>query len=116
MPMPVSRTMKADFSGPDAGLDDQRNAAGRSELDGIAGEVEQHLPQPRSVADHVHRQPFVDIGGDLDLLGLGARRQQLGDVLDHARQRERPMFEIDLAGLDLGIVQQFLDQREQRVA
>ncbi len=26
------------------------------------------------------------------------------------------MFEVDLAGLDLGIVQQFLDQREQRVA
>src|SRR5881275_1691859 len=26
------------------------------------------------------------------------------------------MFEIDLAGLDLGVIQQLLDQREQRVA
>ena len=107
---------KTDFIRPDAGLDDQGDAAGRGELDGIAGEIEQHLPQPRRVADHMHRQPLVDIGGDLDFLGLRARRQQFGDVLDHARQRERAVFEIDLAGLDLGIVQQLLDQREQRVA
>ena len=102
---------EADFIGPDAGLDDQRDAAGRGELDGVAGEIEQHLPQPRRVADHFHRQPLVDIGRDLDLLGLRARRQQFGDVLDQRGQRERAMFEIDLAGLDLGIIQQFLDQR-----
>ena len=75
---------KADFIGPDAGLDDQGDAAGRGELDGIAGEIEQHLPQPRRVADHVRRQPLVDIGGNFDLLGLRARREQFGDVLDHA--------------------------------
>ena len=35
---------EGDFIGPDAGLDDQRHAAGRGELDRIAGKVEQHLP------------------------------------------------------------------------
>ena len=58
---------ETDFIGPDAGLDDQRHAAGRGELDRIAGEVEQHLPQPRGIADHLHRQPLVDIGRDLEL-------------------------------------------------
>ncbi len=96
---------KADFIGPDAGLDDQRHAAGRGELDGVAGEIEQHLAQPRGVADHFHRQPLVDIGGDLELARLRPRRQQFGDVLDQRSQRERTMFEVDLAGLDLGIVQ-----------
>ena len=43
---------KADLARPDAGLDDQRHAAGRGELDGVAGQIEQHLPQPRGVADH----------------------------------------------------------------
>ena len=58
---------KADLVRPDAGLDDQRDAAGRGELDGVAGEVEQHLAQPRGIADHFERQPLVDIGGDLEL-------------------------------------------------
>ena len=38
----------------------------------------------RGVADRFLRQPVVDIGRDLDLAGLRARRQQFGDVLDHA--------------------------------
>ena len=116
MPMPVSRTRKLISSGQIARLDDQRHAAGRGELDGVAGEIEQHLPQPRGVADHFCRQPFVDIGRDFELPGLRPRRQQFGDVLDQSRERERAMFEIDLAGFDLGIIQQLLDQRQQRVA
>ena len=107
---------EADFVGPDAGFDDQRHAAGRGELDGVAGEIEQHLAQPRGVADHFQRQPLVDIGGDLELPRLRPRRQQFGDVLDQGGKRERAVFEIDLAGLDLGVIQQFLDQRQQRVA
>ena len=98
------------------GLDDQRHAAGRGELDGVAGEIEQHLAQPRGVADHFHRQPLVDIGRDLELSRLRPRRQQFGDVLDQGGERERAMFEVDLAGFDLGIIQQLLDQRQQRVA
>ena len=59
---------EADFVRPDAGLDDQRDAAGRGELDGVAGEIEQHLAQPRRVADDLPRQALVDIGRDLELL------------------------------------------------
>ena len=63
------------------------------------------------VAKHLHRQAVVDIGRDLEVLGLRPRRQQFGDVLDQRGKRERSLREIDLAGLDLGIVQQLLDQR-----
>ena len=107
---------EADLAGADAGLHDQRDAAGRGELDGVAGEIEQHLPQPRRVADHFHRQPLVDIGRDLDALRLRPRRQQFGDILDQCRQRERAVLEVDFAGLDLGIIKQFLDQRQQGIA
>ena len=107
---------ETDFVGPDSGLDNQRDAAGRGKLDRIAGEIEQHLPQPCGVADHFRRQPLVDIGRDFELPGLRSRRQQFGDVLDQCRKRERAMFEIDLAGFDLGIIEQLLDQGQQRVA
>ena len=47
---------------------------------------------------------------------LRAGRQQFGDVLDQVGQDERTAFEFDLAGFDLGIVEQFLDQGEQGIA
>ena len=52
MPMPVSRTRMSISPGQIAGLDDDRDAAAVGELHRIAGEIEQHLPQPRGVADH----------------------------------------------------------------
>ena len=76
-----------DLAGAGAGLDDDADAAGLGELDGVAGEVEQHLAQPRGVADDALGQPLVDVGGDLEALGLRARRQQLDHVLDQRGER-----------------------------
>ena len=86
MPMPVSRTSKAISSGWRARLDDDATPPRVGELDGVAGEIEQHLAQPRGVADDARGQPLVDIGGDLEALGLRARRQQFDRVLDQGRE------------------------------
>ena len=107
---------EADFLRPDAGLDDHRDAAGVGELDGVAGEIEQHLPQPCGVADHPLRQTLVEIGGDLEALGLHARGQQLDHFLHQGREPERARLEIELAGLDFGKIQDLVDQRQQRIA
>ena len=72
-----------------------RDAAGFGELDGVAGKIDQHLAQPRGIADHGRRQPLVDIGRDFEPLGLRARRQQFDHLLDHAGQRERARLEIE---------------------
>ena len=97
-------------------LDDDRDAAVFGELDGVAGEVEQHLAQPRRVADHVRRQALVDVAADFQSLGLGARPEQLDRLLDEGRERERPRREIEPSGLDLGEIENLLDQRQQRLA
>ena len=75
--------LEHDLAGAGPGLDDDADAAGLGELDGVAGEIEQHLAQPRGVADDALRQPLVDVGGDLEALGLGARARA-------ARPRPRP--------------------------
>ena len=62
------------------------------------------------------RQPLVDEGGDLDVFGLRARRQQFDGFLDQRRKRERPRLQFELAGLDLGEIENLLDQRQQRFA
>ena len=60
-----------------ARLHHQRHAAVLGELDRVAGEIEQHLAQPRGIAADCRRQLLVDEGRDLDAFGLRARRQQL---------------------------------------
>jgi len=47
----VSRTRKLNFARACSGLDNQCNASGRGELDGVARKIEQHLPQPRGIAN-----------------------------------------------------------------
>ena len=118
MPMPVSRTEKADrrlSRSPGSTID--RDAAALGELDGVAGEIEQHLAQARGVAD--------------DVCAAGARRRRTRSrcpwparaaravrrrLLDQRGERERPRFQIELAGLDLGEIENLLDQRQQRFA
>ena len=58
----------------------------------------------------------VDERRDFDILGLRAGRQQLYDRFDKLFELERLFFEVELAGLDLGEVENFLDQRKQHIA
>jgi hypothetical protein len=78
MPMPVSRTEMAIASG--CVSDDDRDAAAIGKLDGVAGEVEQHLAQPRRVA-----KTLVDVAADFQPFRLGARPEQLDRLLDEGR-------------------------------
>jgi hypothetical protein len=48
-----------------------------------------------------------------DILGEGARRQEFDDVVGDLAHRHWLRFGIEAAGLDLGIVEQILDQRQQ---
>ena len=45
-----------------------------------------------------------------------ARLHDAGDVVDHGAQRERGGFELDLAGIELGDVEDIVEQRMQIVA
>jgi len=97
-----------------ASLEDDRHAAAFGELDGVAGDVERNLAQARGVADDTRGQALIDIGADFQAFGLGARPQKLNSLLDESRQRERSGRKIEAAGLDLGEIENLLDQRQQR--
>src|ERR1700730_18310840 len=97
-------------------LDAHRNAPFFGELHGIAGEIKQYLAQPRRIADYALRQVVVEIGCDLDTLRLRPRREQLDHVADHAGEIERNSFGAEAPRLNLGEVEDFLDQPEQRLA
>ena len=91
-----------------------QHAAAVGELDGVADQIEQQLAQATRVGRHDRRHVGRDVTADADAFGIGARRQQLDDVVGDLAHRDRLRLEFEAARLDLGIVEQILDQREQR--
>src|SRR3984893_15502345 len=107
MPMPVSATAMV-LPPPRM----NRDGAALRELIRIAHEIEQRLPQPHRVG---MQRPDRPIAEDHELVAI-LRRQRL-DCLDHAldERRKREIFELQLhpTGLDLGEVEDVVDQSEQ---
>ena len=101
---------------PRAALDRDADAALIGELDRIAGEIGENLAQPHAVRAHEARRRGAEGRGDLDAFALGARREQLNHAFDKLAQIDGLVDEIKMAGLDLGKIEDFVDQRDQRAA
>jgi hypothetical protein len=118
MPMPVSRTGE-----PDArvrgrlrrhlGL--EGDAAGVGELDRVADEVDQHLPDAMRVADQVVGERRRHGAGELEPLVHGARREEVGHLLQLLAEVERHPLDDHLARLDLREVEDVVDDRQEAV-
>jgi hypothetical protein len=85
------------------------------ELQGIAHQVVQHLPQAQRVAEH----PARHAGRDVDASSArpfwrDAGRKQVHHPLQHLVDVQRHLFQPQLAGLDLGIVEHVVQQAHQR--
>ena len=79
-------------------------------------QVKTLLNRQHAFADDARRQVARDACRDLDALALRARRQQLGNALDQRPDLDLFRDEVELADLDLGEIEDFVDQREQRLA
>ena len=64
------------------GGDPNGDLTGLGELDGVAGEVGEHLAQAVRVADHHRRDRVVEERDQLELLGSGGPRQQVDHFVD----------------------------------
>jgi hypothetical protein len=117
MPMPVSATneMEVELLGPDG-----RHAADRDddfplcgELDRVANEIDQNLPQARDVAEDHGRHARIDEHGQIEILLVGAGSEELHRFIDALAEVEGMRLEPDLARLDLREIQDVVDDREQ---
>ena len=95
-------------------LDD--HLAARRELQGVADEVRQDLPDAPRIAPQALGDSRRDVADQLDPCRLGARGQQVGDVLQSFAQAEVGHLDRHLARLDLGKVEDVIDDRQQRFA
>ena len=117
--MPVSRTenLSCTFSaGALEQLDVDADLAALGELHGVVDEVGQDLPQPNGIAEQVlgdaRRRMRQELEPLVGRLLPGDRRHRADDVVEP----EVGGFDVELAGLDLGEVEDVVDDRQQRGA
>ena len=86
------------------------------ELHRVREQVEEYLPQPGRVADDACRHVLVDQRAELDTLLRGPGSDDIERPFDALAHIERLLLEVELARLDLGIVEDVVDHVEQGVA
>jgi hypothetical protein len=104
--VPVARVVE-----PDADL----HLALLGVLDGVREQVAQHLAQPQHVADDHARHGRFDAADHLQLLALGAARIQLARLFGQVAHVEGFAHEFHLAGLDLRVVEDVVDDLHHRL-
>ena len=87
-------------------------AAFLGELDGVGEQVEQDLLQPPRIGDD-RRQLGRERSSEHDARALGQRLQAADAILDDLRHFDRGEIQLELAGLDLGDVEQIVEQRQR---
>ncbi len=97
-------------------VDVDDNLALLRELDRIRQQVEQDLPESARVSDDSRRSVLVDQAAQLDLFLPGARRDDVECALDAFPEVDRLVLELELAGLDLRVVEDVVDHMQQCVA
>ena len=85
------------------------------ELDCVANQVDEHLPQPSGIADAGVRHVRQHVADQLESLLFGAQRERLHEIGEVIADREGNRFELQLAHLDLGEIEDVVQDREQGV-
>ena len=91
-----------------------RHIAFVGELDGVAHQVDQDLPQAEGVAPHRRRDVAVDLADEFQPFLGGLLGQQFHGILDGLPQVHVFEVEFHFSGLDLGEIQDVGNQAQQR--
>mmetsp|Transcript_48671 Transcript_48671/g.162403 ORF Transcript_48671/g.162403 Transcript_48671/m.162403 type:complete len:582 (-) Transcript_48671:242-1987(-) len=94
-------------------VDRESDAALDGELDRVVQEVEQHLPQPLLVAAHVDRKVGAERHVEREALVARLRVDDVERAREDLPHLERLVLELDLARLNLGDVEDVVDQVQQ---
>src|SRR6185437_11489559 len=82
------------------------------ELDGIGEEIEQDLLEAPRISDDA-RKLVGERSAKHDARPLGERLQAVDAILDELRHLDRGEIELELTGLDLGNVEQIVEERKR---
>ncbi len=115
MPIPVSRTEKcraSALSGERSIVD--RDPAAVGEFDRVPDQVDQNLPEPSRIAVNPRRHVRPHLAHQTQPLGIRRNLQAFQRVENEIAEIELPYFQPQLAGFDLGNIQDVVDDGEKR--
>ena len=95
--------------------DAHRNRSLRGEFSGAVEKVEQYLSEPRVVAHEPLRRATVDRPFQQDRFFCRQRPDHRGRVVNQRGERKRPALQLKLSGLDLGEIENVIDDGQQRL-
>ena len=84
------------------------------ELDGIAQKIGEHLPQPQRIAFDRRWNPVVHLIRQVETFSEGAGGLQVERVFQAGAQIERARVQLQFPRLDLGKIQNVVDDGQQR--
>ena len=116
MPMPVSRTSKLSSARPFCSASGKTSTTTSPlcvNLIGVADEVRQHLAQALWIAEHAVRHARVHVHDQLEVLRGGLHGHRHADVLDAVAHVHRHALDLELAGFDLRVIENVVDDAEQ---
>ena len=96
-------------------MHDELHAARLRELDGIRDQVDQDLPQPLLVGINHERQHGRPLEDEIDALGGRLQAEHADQLIEEFAQADLVAGQIKPACLDLGDVQDAVDQPRQMV-
>ena len=96
-------------------LHSQHDFALGRELDRVADQVHQHLPQPQGIADERVGQFVAQLADQFQALLVGPHAQGLDDLLDGLAEVEGRRFQLEAARLDPGEVEDFVQEFQQQI-
>ena len=85
------------------------------ELDGVGEQVDEDLAQALLVGADILRQSACPLVFEDEPLGLGLRAEHVGDLVEKIMDVDLVRIDLQAAGLDLGNVEQPVDQTRQMV-
>ena len=94
---------------------EQLHRSGLGELDRVAEQVDEHLPQASRVAEDRGGQARGLVPYEIEALLVRPDRQRAERILEHRREFERGDLHVEAAGLDLREVQHVVDDVQQRL-
>ena len=86
------------------------------ELEGVRQQVLQYLLQPLGIGQHRARKAGVHVDEEIDVLRLGHVPERAFDVAVQIVQQQVRRVDDDRSRLDLGEVENVIDERKQIVA
>ena len=90
-------------------VDDDLAIGGK--FDGVADQVDDDLPQPTGVSNQPVRDVFGNAASQFQSLAVRPNGQSVGGIIEVVAQVEVDRVQVQLAGLDLGRVENIVDHR-----